>query len=133
MSSLPLVVRNPAGFMFRNIHDLQAVAGDFRFLSDVLVPLSSHLPRIPIVVTDKLETLVRDVLVDRGNKIAGIKDLEVAPDLRVHPGQAPHFMDRCHKTAGMQLRCTGGPFEVYGDDRYLEEILSTVLEKNCVL
>ena len=58
----------------------------FGLFGSVFVALPPHLVRVPTDVPDELETLVRDVLGDRRDEVAGREDLEVTVDLRVHAG-----------------------------------------------
>jgi len=70
----------------RNIDDLDGLACGFGLFGGTHVTLAAHLVRIPTVVADKLEALVRDMLGYRRYEVAGGKDLEVAMDLLIHAG-----------------------------------------------
>ena len=50
-------------------------AGGLRLLRGAFATLAPHLVRVPTIITDKLKTLVGDVLCDGGDEIAGIEDI----------------------------------------------------------
>ena len=72
--------------MFGNVDDLHDLTRCRGLFGGTLVALAAHLVRIPPVVTDKLEALVRDVLGDGGDEVAWRENLEVALYLRVELG-----------------------------------------------
>ncbi len=75
------------GAVFGDINDFDPVGGRLPFPAfSLLVALSAHLIRIPAIVAHELKILIRDMLGDGGNKVAGGKDFKVAPDLGVHAG-----------------------------------------------
>ena len=82
----PLLRRDAARLVGRNVDHLHGVALGLHFFVRLLGPPAAHLVGIPPVVAHELEALVGNVLGDRGDKVARGEDLEVAPDLLVHAG-----------------------------------------------
>ena len=75
----PFCRGDAARFVLGDVDDLYGLASSCgSLLGGVLVALASHLVRIPTVVPDELEALVRDVLSDRCDEVARGEDLEVA-------------------------------------------------------
>jgi hypothetical protein len=73
-----------------------------------LVALAAHLVAVPAVVADKLEALVRDVLRDGGDEVAGGEDLEVAPDFGVEAGTVDNRSVRVAPVRGADLHLLDG-------------------------
>jgi hypothetical protein len=80
----PLLRRDAARLVGRNVDHLHGVALGLHFFVRLLGPPAAHLVGIPPVIAHELEALVGNVLGDRGDKVARGEDLEVAPDLLVH-------------------------------------------------
>ncbi len=71
------------------VDDLNGLTRGRSLFDGTFHALAAHLVRIPAVVADKLEALVRNMLRDGRDEVAGGEDLEVALSLRVH-GRAAH-------------------------------------------
>ena len=94
--------------------------GTSRFsLHLALEALAPHLVGVPPVVAHQLEDLVGDVLGDGRDEVAGLKDLEITPDLGIEsravddrvPGVVGvHFIQR----KGVTDDVLGEAFEILG-------------------
>ena len=104
----PLGRGDAAGLMLRHIDDLDGLARGFGLFGGALIALATHLIRIPAVVAHELETLVRDVLGDGGDKVAGGEDLEVALNLRVEARVVDHGPVRVGPVRGADLHLLHG-------------------------
>ncbi len=82
----PLGRRDAAGLVFGDVEDLDSLARGLGLLGGAFVALAAHLVAVPAVVADKLEALIRDVLGNGSDEVAGREHLEVALNLRVHAG-----------------------------------------------
>lgn len=72
--------------MFGYVDDLNGTERGCGIFSCVFVALAAHLVRVPSIIPDKLEALIRDVLGDGRYEVARTEDLEVALNLGVHAG-----------------------------------------------
>jgi len=72
--------------VFGDVDDLYRVAGGLGRFKSLFITLAAHLVGVPPIITDKLKTLVGNVLGDGGDEVAGSEPLEVAVDLLAHAG-----------------------------------------------
>jgi len=79
----PLGRGDTAGLVFGDVDDLNGLTRGRSLLGGTLHALATHLVGVPAVVADKLEALVRNMLRDGRDEVAGGEDLEVALSLRV--------------------------------------------------
>ena len=132
----PLGRGDAAGLMLRHIDDDDGLARGFGLFGGALIALATHLIRIPAVVAHELETLVRDVLGDGGDKVAGGEDLEVSDQLawigmvlvdanfrgmKIATRLMHRALEYLNGTKTVKLDATPAGCEVYGQLGFQEE------------